>query len=613
MTDPVKDYYKKISKHDKQSLIIQDNIDRGNAELQNKLYNAIQVLNKPRPKKTINPEENKKLDLQMQQDKYIELNDKLACSARDELLNKMMNASLYPLTLNDNVNDSYKNLKKNLNNIMTNPGDIESIVNTFSIEEINKLNTNWNNIQNKYINKYGFNNPNLTNNEIRTFLLNEMGMPNYNKSIDDIKEQMKKNSNIVDDNIKEVKSNILRLRNSLNSLILNKDIDPIVYQEKMDEFVELERIIEKTANENKKLEEKLKDLSIENTELKRDIKGITEQQKGPDNQLEDIEKDYNIVMESNEEMLDKTDKLNKSFGSMESIKTQEDEENEGMILNKKEENMIKELREIDSDFTDIQIQEALKLYDEYKTKANLLQYIETNKIGGEKKLNDMRPVLQRAKIPSLLYYIVFYNKPFALEENKEGEGIKRKRTVKKGRGIGIKKGGCMCECEDECNDKNDEYVQKANEWHKLGDNILINKKKLLDDNIISLTDRKKNKITLYKNKRISDNLVNIINKVINKSTVNKAELDNLKENEKLLYDSLIRKAVLHKEYNINVDDTIEKIKYKFKLLEGEIMAGNTNKELINEMAEVLRKMVNFKLIGTNKANNYLRDIKQINK
>jgi uncharacterized protein YneF (UPF0154 family) len=610
MTDPVRDYYKKISRHDKQSLIIQDNIDRGNAELQNKLYNAIQVLNKPRPKKTINPEENKKLDLQIQQDRYIELNDKLACSARDELLNKMINASLYPLTLNDNVNDSYKNLKKNLNNIMTNPGDIESIVNTFSIEEINKLNTNWNNVQNKYINKYGFNNPNLTNNEIRTFLLNEMGMPNYNKSIDDIKEQMKKNSNIVEDNIKEVKSNILRLRNSLNSLILNKDIDPIVYQEKMDEFVELERIIEKTANENKKLEEKLKDLSIENTELKRDIIGITEQQKGPDNQLEDIQINYNTMMDFNEEMVDKTDKLNKSFSSMESIKTKGDEdESKIMILSEGEKKLMSDLKQKDKKITEPEINDCLTLNDKYKTKKDLFNYILEENIGGEKNINELRINLTGFKKIDLLLYIVYYNRAFSGEEEK-GEGIKRK---KKGRGIGIKKGGCMCECEDECNDKNDEYVQKVNEWHKLGDNILINKKKLLDDNIISLTDKKKNKITLYKNKRISDNLVNIINKVINKSTVNKAELDNLKENEKLLYDSLIRKAVLHKEYNINVDDTIEKIKYKFKLLEGEIMAGNTNKELINEMAEILRKMVNFKLIGTNKANNYLRDIKQMNK
>ncbi len=50
----------------------------------------------------------------------------------------------------------------------------------------------------------------------------------------------------------------------------------------------------------------------------------------------------------------------------------------------------------------------------------------------------------------------------------------------------------------------------------MGDNLLINKKKLKDDNIISLTDNRKMKITLYKNQHISDNLVNIILKVLNK-------------------------------------------------------------------------------------------------
>jgi hypothetical protein len=39
---------------------------------------------------------------------------------------------------------------------------------------------------------------------------------------------------------------------------------------------------------------------------------------------------------------------------------------------------------------------------------------------------------------------------------------------------------------------------------------------------------------------------------------------------------LLRRAALHKEYNIDVNDTIEKIKYRYKLLEGEIMAGNSN-------------------------------------
>jgi len=182
MPDEVKDYYKKMNINDKLSIETQKQTDIANVKVQNQLLKDVlnirndinkrnEHINRP---KTINPDEESKLTKQNEYDKYIELNDKYAATARDELLGKVKDAADYPLTLNDDITNDYKVLKKNMNNIMTNQGSIESIINELSIEDVKKLNNNFINTQNKYIKLYGFNNPNLTNKEIKNFLLNEI-------------------------------------------------------------------------------------------------------------------------------------------------------------------------------------------------------------------------------------------------------------------------------------------------------------------------------------------------------------------------------------------------------------------------------------------------------
>jgi len=1150
MPDPVKQYYKKMSKHDEDILKLQSNIDKTNLQLQNKLYKDIQAVNKPRKviKRIKNPENDKTLQQQINDDKYIELNDKLASTIRDELKGKIIDATTYPLTLGDNVNDSYKQLKKNMNNIMTNPGNIELIINSFSVEEIKKLNNNWESIQKKYISKYGFNNPNLTIKEIKEYLLSEMGQSNKSvddKSIEEVKKKMMEESQKVNDNIKEINKNILLFRNTIDGLHKNKKISLVDYQQKIQDVKNLEDNLNVLDNLNLNLQndlQKLKEeLQMTKKEALRDIEGIKNQSKPLEqankelydfainekkqnillqNKLNIIEEEYNEVVNKNNEIKDQSDSLKDEIITDKDKKKNQQNENEEAInkndlmeqqMEQKDENendLIEQKKE-QKDENNIMSKEKYKDVINNFNRDDIFELIDKQLIYLEKKIGrdieskpDIKPELIKQQLDlikedtysnkfekdaedkkdiknyfnkmvgKLLNYKInldnlfggnfginfnrktseyikdimnkrgytqnknIENKPTEIKEEKieikptevnvkedplkeylekikikptevKEEKIKIKPTEVKEEKIEIKpskvneeyinkikimkeylkeisnlesimdyninyiinkkeerilkniqknyfnvynqkynklfkigydnKGiimkldnndfkliydklgndidNIMKEMEDNINqfkltlyimlfkkklenldiainanennknyvkiEKNDDYNILANEAEKLvknigsakefndllsefdvvinkykqnkeeeasteatenpqmeeidikyskitplfskeqyvvsfentnydmginknpsstirsnihkfisnavinisffnkitalpyyyyyirynqflinyfikklvdgknsinddylskiedtidiikdtyenikikknmkvefriydsqqkkltyyeckdgififflkeenknsepnydenmllfekdsimtldfnneavvtrkrgdtnykfyqpfpdykvsvrpnlsnnmygsgldkkdnfinlGENLMINKKKLINDNVLSLVDGNKRKIALYKNTKISDNLVDIILKILDNSKIKNTDLNNLNENERLLYTSLLRRAALHKKYDINVDDTIEKIKYKYKLLEGEINSGNNNPQLINDMRDILRKMVNFKLISQNTANNYFKQVKSINK
>ena len=393
MPDPVKQYYKKMSKHDEDILKLQSNIDKTNLQLQNKLYKDIQAVNKPRKviKRIKNPENDKTLQQQINDDKYIELNDKLASTIRDELKGKIIDATTYPLTLGDNVNDSYKQLKKNMNNIMTNPGNIELIINSFSVEEIKKLNNNWESIQKKYISKYGFNNPNLTIKEIKEYLLSEMGQSNKSvddKSIEEVKKKMMEESQKVNDNIKEINKNILLFRNTIDGLHKNKKISLVDYQQKIQDVKNLEDNLNVLDNLNLNLQndlQKLKEeLQMTKKEALRDIEGIKNQSKPLEqankelydfainekkqnillqNKLNIIEEEYNEVVNKNNEIKDQSDSLKDEIITDKDKKKNQQNENEEAI--NKNDLMEQQMEQKDENENDL-IEQKMEQKDENK-------------------------------------------------------------------------------------------------------------------------------------------------------------------------------------------------------------------------------------------------------
>jgi hypothetical protein len=78
-------------------------------------------------------------------------------------------------------------------------------------------------------------------------------------------------------------------------------------------------------------------------------------------------------------------------------------------------------------------------------------------------------------------------------------------------------------------------------------------------------------------------------------------------NERNLMNSLLFQAKLHKKFTTNTNETLSQLKEKHKVIEGEILAGNNNPELLKEMKEVLLKLFHFKAISIPAIKKYLKN------
>ena len=140
--------------------------------------------------------------------------------------------------------------------------------------------------------------------------------------------------------------------------------------------------------------------------------------------------------------------------------------------------------------------------------------------------------------------------------------------------------------------------------------IALDLNKLFYQNILSIKRHNGNKIIGHKNKRVSDNFVDIIMKMFENKPITQSDLRNIKD-EQMLYDNLIVQSGLHKLKKIptNIEQTSEQMKNRLGLITGEIEAGNSNKSLLNELHELLFKMVRVHLISKNAAAAYYKNIK----
>jgi hypothetical protein len=140
--------------------------------------------------------------------------------------------------------------------------------------------------------------------------------------------------------------------------------------------------------------------------------------------------------------------------------------------------------------------------------------------------------------------------------------------------------------------------------------IALDLNKLFYQNILSIKRHNGNKIIGHKNKRVSDNFVDIIMKMFENKPITQSDLRNIKD-EQMLYDNLIVQSGLHKLKKIptNIEQTTEQMKNRLGLITGEIEAGNSNKSLLNELHELLFKMVRVHLISKNAAASYYKNIK----
>jgi len=130
---------------------------------------------------------------------------------------------------------------------------------------------------------------------------------------------------------------------------------------------------------------------------------------------------------------------------------------------------------------------------------------------------------------------------------------------------------------------------------------------------LALSIKKHNgqKIIGHRNKKVSDNFIDVIFKMIDDKPISQSDLKNIND-ERLIYDNLIVQSGLNKSKKIptTIEKTSQEMKNRLGLLVGEIEAGNSNKKLLEELHELLFKMVRVYLISKSAATTYYNNIKK---
>ena len=134
---------------------------------------------------------------------------------------------------------------------------------------------------------------------------------------------------------------------------------------------------------------------------------------------------------------------------------------------------------------------------------------------------------------------------------------------------------------------------------------LILVRKLFYDNILSLVSAKKKQFKGFKTVKVSEKFVELIMQMLKGYKPTSKDLKSLDAKEREIYDELIQLSGLHKSIEHTGDKTVEELKKRLELIEGEIGVGNDNPELLKELYSTVSLLVHFKKITPKEAKSYL--------
>lgn len=141
--------------------------------------------------------------------------------------------------------------------------------------------------------------------------------------------------------------------------------------------------------------------------------------------------------------------------------------------------------------------------------------------------------------------------------------------------------------------------------------IFIKLDKLFYKNILAVKDQNKFNIHGFKDCPVSDEFVELIMKMCKGHQPTPSDIKNLKLNEKEIFDMLLYTSGVHKTVHTNTkDSTIEKLKSRLELVEGEIESGNNNIKLLHELGEILNKLSNLGVIAKANAKKHFDAIRK---
>ena len=133
-------------------------------------------------------------------------------------------------------------------------------------------------------------------------------------------------------------------------------------------------------------------------------------------------------------------------------------------------------------------------------------------------------------------------------------------------------------------------------------------RKLYYKNILSVKMKNGHSIEGLHNTKVSNLFVDIIMDMYKNKNISSA-LKSLNTHEQHLMNSILFQAGLHKKYATNNNETLKYLKDKHKVIEGEILSGNNNPELLKELKEVLLSLYHLNAISLPSLKKYLKQFK----
>lgn len=215
-----------------------------------------------------------------------------------------------------------------------------------------------------------------------------------------------------------------------------------------------------------------------------------------------------------------------------------------------------------------------------------LQY--ENDVGFDMGEDDRKLFLKQIKEsdgnerPALLYDV--------LMSIQDGRGIKKQKKKPKKKPT-VQKGKSLKDVPSHC------------EFGKL----IILLKKLYETNMLSVKDKNNINVQGIPNQKVSNNFVNILMKICTNKKINKKDINNLNQKETILYNVLLSKAGLSKDYDSDIQNTVKTIKNRLQLIEGQIQAGNNNNDLKKELYSIIFQLANIGAISISSARKYYND------
>jgi hypothetical protein len=141
--------------------------------------------------------------------------------------------------------------------------------------------------------------------------------------------------------------------------------------------------------------------------------------------------------------------------------------------------------------------------------------------------------------------------------------------------------------------------------------IYISADELYYKNILKVRNYKKHAIVGIPNIKVSEDLASILLKIIDGGKISKSNLNLLSNKERHVYDQILIMSGLHKTHDNTFDTTAQELKQQLETVEGEIMAGNNNPELLKEVHKLLWTMNSVGLLSGKIALEHFKDIKRI--